>query len=72
MYYLNYSKAQPRENQMQKLVAIALSMTQSFARQIRRCLVEDKQNMCRALRINLMDISWHGTTLMSYGPGGKE
>ena len=57
MYCLHYSKAQPRENQLQKLVAIALSKTQSFARQIRRCLVEDKKNMCRALRINLMLIS---------------
>ena len=63
MYYLNYSKAQPRENQMQKLVAIALSMTQSFARQIRRCLVEDKQTC--AVRYGLISWTFHGMALHS-------
>ena len=57
MYCLHYSKAQPRESQLQELVAIALSKTKSLARQIRRCLVEDKKKMCRALRLNLMQIS---------------
>ena len=34
MYCLHYSKAQPREDQLRKLVAIALSKTKSLARQI--------------------------------------
>ena len=61
MYCLHYSKAQPRENQLQELVAIALSMTQSFARQTRRCLVEDKKTCAVLYKL----ISWTF-------PGGKE
>ena len=66
MYYLKYSQAQTREGQVKKMVANAFSLSESCARKNGCLLVVYNKNMWRALRINIMVISWHGTSLIIF------